>query len=287
MRFRRATVTVGRRAPTRSASVWCESRKGRTAPSGAFRPHSSVNCHRLRQQALLDPDGVGDRRADSEPARSLQRAIGERLQELGTSLARAASGCVENRDRRRLDHRPGEPLEKDADLVLPGTEQVAPPEQLQAPTSLGHQNPASDHPVEHQHSEMVDRGLPRVRLPGPALELHTPAERGPPWPSAHHGAAGHARAPRPARAGQRGSRSVADWLLAVAAFSRHADPVPGVVCQKTNMLAERPSSRRRSPRIDPISTATATGPWLPLIRPIAGFRLARPRGVRSLTTARV
>ena len=34
------------------------------------------------EQALLDPDGVGDRGADGEPARSPQRAIGQRLEQL-------------------------------------------------------------------------------------------------------------------------------------------------------------------------------------------------------------
>ena len=72
---------MGRRAPTRSARVWCESRNGSTAPPGPSAPELG-ELPEHEEQALLDADGVGDRRADGEPARPPQGAIGQRLEEL-------------------------------------------------------------------------------------------------------------------------------------------------------------------------------------------------------------
>ena len=83
---------------------------------------------------------------------------------------------VENRQRCRLEHRPGLPRERRG-VVLPGTEEVAPPEQLQAAAAFGHQDAATDQTLEHEEAEMVDRRLARIRLPGAAPQLHHDGEQ--------------------------------------------------------------------------------------------------------------
>ena len=209
VRFRSASVTVGRRAPTRSASVWCESRNGRTAPSGAFRPHSSVSCQRLRSRRSSTPTvlaiaALTASRRDRRRARSVSAS-----QELGHLSGSGRERLVEHRDRGRLDHRPGQLLERRG-LILPGAEQVAPAEQLEAATALGDQNPATDEAVEHQEAEVVRGGLARVRLPGAALELQHTGREGRPaaMAAAHRRRQPRAPAPRPARADRFGPRPV-------------------------------------------------------------------------------
>ena len=91
------------------------------------------------EQALLDPHGVGDRGADGEPARPPQGAIGQGLEELRCLPGPHGEWLVEDSDRGRLEDRPGLPRER-CRVILPGAEQVAPPEKLQAAAALGHQD---------------------------------------------------------------------------------------------------------------------------------------------------
>ncbi len=230
------------------------------------------------QQAILDPHGVGDRGADGEPARSPQRAIGQGLEELRCLPGACGQRLVEDGDRRpargpsrtaaRTTRSPpardetGRPARE-----APGCARARAPGSgdrsgRRAPGSRGGRPTARAHPA------------PRIR----ARASSTTADSGPPRPLG-----GRVAVIARASSGSRSSRStrswsLAVWLLLVTPSPQHANPVPaGRMPENKHGSASRPSSRRRSHRIDPIPTATATGAVVALwMRPIAGFRLARP-----------
>src|SRR5215218_4911345 len=93
-----------------------------------------------QQKPLFDPDRVRDRRADRDSARSPKRP---------------------------LDHGPCDPRERRA-VLLPGAEEVALPEELEAAPTFGDNDATADQPVQDQEPEVRvarrSRWLPRSAL---------------------------------------------------------------------------------------------------------------------------